>query len=300
MDDRVAAKAMIPASVELLLRELHLDPLARIADVGANPVNEPPYTGLLGAGGCEVIGFEPDERAFRALEATKSDLETYFPHAVGNGTTKEPEIFRNEGMTSLLEPDEAAIRVLGRPRWAQITARRRLDTVTLDAVPGLGDIDLLKIDIQGGEVDVFRGAKSVLGGAVAVITEVRFFPLYVDEPMLGGVDQELRSQGFQLHKFMFEKARALPNSQSRRFRPRRIADQLIDGDAVYVRDLRALDEFTDRMLGCLALFAGAVFESHSLCLCCLDALSARGAAPVDLARRYADLLSPSLKLGKEK
>jgi FkbM family methyltransferase len=280
--------------VGLLLAALPLDRRVRIVDVGANPINEPPYRDLLRAGGCDLVGFEPNPEAFAALEASKSQFETYFPSAVGDGTETELKLYRSSGMTSVFEPDMAAMRVLGRPRWGQVKARVPLETVSLDEV-ALGEVDLLKIDIQGGELDVFRSAGRTLAGAVAVITELRFFPLYLDEPMLGAVDGELRRQGFLLHKLLHTATRPFPNSQAARLRPRRVSDQLVDGDAVYIRDLRGLDDWPDAMIARLALLSGAVFASHSLCLMSLDALAGRGAVSADLASRYVEMLPDALR-----
>lgn len=52
-----------PAYVALLLAELAPERPTTIVDVGANPINEAPYSGLLQAGGCHVIGFEPQAEA---------------------------------------------------------------------------------------------------------------------------------------------------------------------------------------------------------------------------------------------
>jgi hypothetical protein len=44
-----------------------------------------PYLPLLRARLAEAYGFEPQPEALAALEARKSEHETYFPHAVGGG-----------------------------------------------------------------------------------------------------------------------------------------------------------------------------------------------------------------------
>ncbi len=49
---------------------------------------------------------------------------------------------------------------------------------------GLSDIDLIKIDVQGAELDVFRGGGKALANALMVITEVEFVELYTGQPLL--------------------------------------------------------------------------------------------------------------------
>ena len=290
--DRRAASA----SLQILLSRLPLTRRTRIVDVGANPnVGDPPYLSLLRAGACDVVGFEPQPLAFAALARRKSDRETYFPFAVGDGSRKELKVYRAEGYTSVFEPHAPGFRVVGGKAWAQIDERIVFDTVTLDSQPQIGAFDLLKIDIQGGEFDVFRGGQASLKAAMAVIVELRYFRLYDGEPMMGGVDCELRRQGFALHKLMFNQGKPLRNSQMHRLNNRMVRDQLIDGDAVYLRDLGRIADHSDEQLAHLAVLASAVFASHTLVLHCLDELVRRGAVPADLPGAYVDTLPADLR-----
>ena len=77
-----------PAYVALLLAELAPERPTTIVDVGANPINEAPYSGLLHAGACHVIGFEPQAEAYAALQTSKTAAETYYPFAVGTGAAQ--------------------------------------------------------------------------------------------------------------------------------------------------------------------------------------------------------------------
>ncbi|MBS0565198.1 MAG: FkbM family methyltransferase [Proteobacteria bacterium] len=300
--DRIAGAAdggrMAAAGpLAVLLAALRLDRRTRVVDVGANPMaEEAPYAGLLRAGACDVVGFEPQPVAFAELAKVKSERETYFPFAVGDGSRKELRLYRDHGFASVLDPYLPGTKVMPLRGWHRLVEKIPFDTVALDAWPEVGPFDLLKIDIQGGECEVFRGARGALKGAVAVIVELRYFRLYEGEPMMGGVDCELRGQGFELHRFRFNKARALVNSQSHRLRHAHFRDQLIDGDAIYVRDITRLDEMTDAQLSHLAILASAVFASHSLALVCLDELARRGIAAADLPARYVDALPAEMRL----
>ena len=294
MDDQAPQDPSGP-NVALLLTELR--PLRKtcIVDVGANPINEAPYSDLLRRGGCTVVGFEPQQDAFNALLQTKTEAETYFPLAVGDGRPASLKIFKSSGMTSIFEPYVEGLALLGQPGLAKVRKRITFDTVALDSVPDLPDFDLLKIDIQGGESLVFQGGARVMAACVVVIVELRYLRLYVDEPMMGGVDTELRRQGFGLHKFMFNKSVALPNSQSGRLKTKLMADQLIDGDGVYIRNIAQLETLTDQQLIHLAILAASVFFSHSLVLFCLDELVRRGVARPDLLAEYVGQLPEKLR-----
>lgn len=283
------------AATRLLLDHLPFARSTTVVDVGANPINDVPYAALLAMGGCQVIGFEPQPEAFAALQAQKSASETYFPFAVGDGSEQELKIYRSSGMTSVLEPYAPTYRLLGKSRLGQITSRSVMQTRALDEVAEIGHIDLLKIDIQGGESAVFRGADRKLEGTSAIIVELRYLRLYQDEPMSWAVDMALREKGFILHKFLFNKSMPIKNSQQHRLDKNAGRDQLIDGDAVFVRDLTKLDTFEDGMLVHLSILASGVFASHTVAIACLDELSRRGRIPADLPQRYVDLLPSRLR-----
>ena len=291
-------KGRLPDTAEamrLLLAHLPRDRRTVVLDVGANPITPAPYHALLALQGCDVIGFEPQPEAFAALQAAKSARERYFPHAVGDGTTQQLKIFRFSGMTSVFEPFRPSIALLGKPRMGRVIERVEMPTVALDALPEIGRVDLLKIDIQGGELAVFQGARKLLAQTVAVIVELRHLRLYEGEPMASGVDLELRDQGFALHKFLFNKSMPIANSQMARLSREANCDQLVDGDAVYLRDLTNLDAIDDDGLVQLAILASAVFDSHTVAVACLDALAMRGRIPESLSRTYVDTLPTRLR-----
>ncbi|HEY1311573.1 MAG TPA: hypothetical protein VGF02_11540 [Pseudolabrys sp.] len=88
---------MAPAA-DPLFDLLKPDRLPTVVDIGANPIDgEPPYLPLLKKNLCRVIGFEPQLEALAALNAKKSELETYLPHAVGDGAEGTLRICRSPG-----------------------------------------------------------------------------------------------------------------------------------------------------------------------------------------------------------
>lgn len=281
--------------VQVLLQAFELSRKTRIVDVGANPIAPPPYAALLRSGGCEVVGFEPHREAFDQLMQTKGPNETYLPFAVGDGSTRTLHLNRSSGLTSVYPPNRDALRAMFLLRWAKLVGTEELQTVAIDADDDLGPFDLMKIDIQGGEVDVFRGAEKALTAATAVIVELRYFPIYVGEPMMGGVDTELRRQGFSFHKVLHTHSRIVPNSQAARLRVMRMRDQAIDGDVVYLRNLETLPDLSDDQLKHLCITAGAVFGSHTVALHALDLLVARGAVDASLPAAYVGAMPASLR-----
>lgn len=257
-----------------------------MVDVGANPIDgDPPYKPLLARRLCRVVGFEPQADALARLDAAKSDLETYLPHAVADGRRHTLRICAASGMTSLLEPDPAVLSHFpGLGEWGHVRERREIDTVALAAIPEIDGIDLLKMDLQGGERAVLEGAGDTLSDTVCIQLEVSFVPLYRDQPTYGEMDLALRARGFIPHMMASVNRRMiLPMRGPDAFAA---INQLVEGDAVYVRSFLAPGAMTSEQLKHLALIAHYCYRSFDLALNCLHHLAQRGAVPGDAAGQY--------------
>jgi FkbM family methyltransferase len=258
----------------------------RICDVGASRLSTPPYQGLLDDGLAHVYGFEPNEAQFAKLVNDPRENETYFCKAVGLPGKRTLYIHPTAGFTSLYPLDPVAVRAIGKEKWLSDKIEAvPLTTVTLDTLAELPGIDVLKMDLQGGELEVLRGGLAKLSRAVAVVTEVRFHRVYAGEPLFGDLDAELRAQGFKLHKFLFTKSVMMPHDHEDQVVRPKLTSQLLDGDAVYIRDAETAGLSDDQLMH-LAFAADTIFDSPDLALHCIDHLIARGAAPADLPADY--------------
>ncbi len=273
----------------------------KILDVGANPINVPAYQLLIDRDMCHVWGFEPNPKAFADLEKAQNARATYFPVAIGpegRGTFYAHEF---AVLSSLFPIHKPSADFLGRERWYQKKVTpMEMDLVTLDSLDELPRVDLLKMDLQGGELAVMQGGRDRLSEAVAVIPEVRFHRMYEGEPLWAELDLELRAQGFKLHKFMTNKALPVKNSQWRRLERAAVGTQLLDGDAVYIRNLDEIDTISSHQLKQLALASAIVFDSFDVTLHCLDALVARGEIDAQVPKRFVDHLPPEVLNEKER
>ena len=241
---------------------------------------------------CRIWGFEPQKEAFDELVATAGPHETYFPNAVGDGKDHTLYVSQVSGFTSIfpfLMKGFTTFRFWG-PRARRVT-EHAIDTVRLDDLDDLPQIDCLKIDVQGAEQMIIANGARKLSDAVVVIPEVRFNQLYEGEPMFAGLDITLRSQGFMMHKFMSLTTARIGSSVKGQIRGHVRRSHLIDGDAVYIRDLRDDATVSDMQLKKLAIFADAVFDSPDLTCHCLDRLVQRGAISADVVVAYAEMVT---------
>ncbi len=250
--------------------------LTRVVDVGANPLGATPYSTLLKNRICDVWGFEPQQDAFARLSEEGGENETYLPYAIGRGGSERLHVCKGSGFTSLFEPNPDFIRVMGRwPRQMRVEEVVPITTHRLDDLKELPEFDLLKIDVQGGELDVFRNAREKLKNAVAVISEIAMVPLYKGQPLLDSQMSELSAQGFHFHKFLFLKSMAVKTRASSRLKMRAMRNQAIDGDAVFLKRFFALEDIPTESLKHLAILADAVFQSPDVALMALEVLADR-------------------------
>lgn len=80
-------------------------------------------------------------------------------------------------------------------------AEQRVSATTLDdwsRADGAGRVDFIKLDTQGSELDILRGAERVLDSVWGLEIEVEFSPLYQGQPLFTDVDTFLRARGFVL------------------------------------------------------------------------------------------------------
>jgi FkbM family methyltransferase len=239
-----------PAPTTATFRSLTgADVRVKIVDIGANPLDgAPPYATLLRSGDADIVGFEPNPDALATLNRMKGPTETYLPHAVGDGARHTLRFCQAPGMTSLLEPNPAVLGLFhGFPDWGKVMATEELDTVRLDDIPETAGVDMIKIDIQGGELMALSNAVSRLRTTLVIQTEVEFLPMYVGQPLFSEVEMFLRTQGFMLHRFY--------PAVSRVMRPLLVDNniyaglsQIVWADAIFVRDFTRLSALRDEQL----------------------------------------------------
>lgn len=269
-------------------------------DIGANPINRPPYADLAENDAAEVHGFEPGEKAFARLDAQKGASEVYYPFAVGAGGDGTFHNCHNETFSSLFAPDLDQIKALG--HWEKaltVAGTTPVTTLRLDDVDDMVRPDMLKMDTQGAELAILEGGTKTLADTVVIMPELRFFRLYEGEPMLGRVDQQLRDMGFMFHKLMPATSLRLISSRIERLRPGPTRNQMIDADAIYIRDIAKPAAMTDQQIAHLALLADSVFGSIDLVLRCLDLLTERGEYSAELIDTYIDKLPDKFRVAED-
>lgn len=258
----------------------------KIVDVGAMALGgvQDPYAPLLQAGIAKVIGFEPVPEECAKLNAQSRGQHEYLPYAVGDGSARTFNTCNYPMTSSLYEPNTPLLALFQNlEELVRVVKREPIQTRRMDDLPQLADVDLIKLDVQGAELDVIRGGGAVLSQALVVQTEVEFVPLYKDQPLFADVDRALRDAGYTFHKFSGLAGRA--------FKPvvvnnniNQPLSQVLWADAVYVRDFMRLGELTPAKLLKLAVILHVVFQSFDLAAVALKAYD--GQMSTDLSAVY--------------
>ena len=242
-----------------------------IVDVGAASLGEgtDPYKALRQPGRFQVIGFEPVEEQCDLLKLLYPTDHTFLPYFIADGSKRTFHVCNNSYTSSLYEPYSE---LLDKFQNLEILFNESLEVETrrLDDIKEISDIDFLKLDVQGAELDVIKGASRLLKDTLVVHTEVEFIPLYRNQPLFGDVDVALRSHNFLIHKFLKVKGRQMKpfiiNDDP--FSP--LSQILYAEAAVYVKNFMQFEALKADKLLRLATILHDVYHSYDLCALALD------------------------------
>lgn len=197
------------------------------------------------AGLVDAVGFEPDAEECQRLNRTIGPRSpyrslTFLPMGLGSVDGERTlYLCRSRGVSSLYLPNRRFLDRFPDPDRFDVEGSQRVPLRALDAlvdegaVPLPAGVDFIKIDTQGSELDVLRGAQRTLDRQVlAVEVEVEFSRLYERQPLFAEVDAFLDGCGFSLFKLRrLEWVRKTLERQ-----PQGSAGQVVFGDALYLRD----------------------------------------------------------------
>jgi FkbM family methyltransferase len=143
--------------------------------------------------------FEPRDDS----EARQSGRDTIYPVALGEaeGRTRL-NLTALANMSSVLQPNAARLDgFFKKGADSRIEATLDIPVHSLDAIAGREGqvIDALKIDVQGGELQVLRGATRCLDSTVILAeVEVSFLERYVGQPLAADILGFMADRGFEL------------------------------------------------------------------------------------------------------
>lgn len=256
--------------VELL--QLLNDEPVKIIDVGAFKLDgqDDLYADLFPVYPSEVFGFEPQNDSIVTARDAKC-YKTIFPWAIGDGEKTTFFKTKYQAASSTLEPNHDFInQFLSLPTMLEVESRGMIETRRLDDIQEMTDCDLLKIDVQGGELKVLEGAIKLLENVSIVLTEVEFAPIYKSQPLFADIDSFMRGQGFYLLD--------LYNKSHSSYKASLFGDlksRLMWADAVYVKEPHQFENADQSKLLKALLIAHTILHDASLSCFLLDIFDQR-------------------------
>jgi FkbM family methyltransferase len=161
--------------------------------------------GLLPA--AKIFTFEPVPELFEKTTAklgSFSNIHAYnfaLSDVTGKSNMYLSEFMNNPGTVSAsssLLPPTGHLTYASFVRFDRII---EVATTTLDDwanEAGITRVDLLKLDIQGNELDVMMASPKIFSSVKAVLTEVEFAEAYKDQYLFEDIKAWLEGQGFEL------------------------------------------------------------------------------------------------------
>ncbi len=215
-----------PAEYDSLVWFLEHRKVPYVLDVGAN---EGQFASNLFAAGYRgtIVSVEPMPEEHRRLTERAAHNPRWRvapPMALSDRDgTAEFHVAGNSISSSLLPMED--LHVEAAPRSAEVATIQvrtaRLDEVLPSILPS--GVFLLKIDTQGTEREVLRGAAGVLDRMIGVNTELSFVPLYKGQALFPEMFETITGLGFKLADL------------SPGFRRRLTAQDLLQCDALFLR-----------------------------------------------------------------
>lgn len=81
------------------------------------------------------------------------------------------------------------------PQQVVTVPQKRLDQLVE------GEIDILKLDLQGYEIEALKGASRLFKNIKLILIETEFVQIYQDQPLFSDIDHFLRGIGFHFFNF---------------------------------------------------------------------------------------------------
>ena len=171
-----------------------------VADVGAAGGIDSRWS-FLKSNLFEIL-FEPDPESFLELEKTKKENSIAFNSALSD---MKKEVILNicqwRQVSSIYEPNFDFIKNFPQPERFKVIERIKMEADSLSNLlnsAGIKDLDFLKIDTQGSELEILTGAGQYLESVIGIEVEVEFVELYKDQPLFDEVHEFITSHGLSL------------------------------------------------------------------------------------------------------
>ena len=132
-------------------------------DVGARWGLEEPWKSYRNH--LDVVSFEPDQEEYENLEKKKMDGDIVLPYALSSGEKKlNLHLTKNRACSSIIQPNHSYLKRFPDVERFSVEEKQIVESTTLDTLYEkniVENIDFIKLDIQGFELDVLKGGGEI-------------------------------------------------------------------------------------------------------------------------------------------
>lgn len=239
--------------------------MVNILDLGARVDGEPPvYQSLAERFPCEIMGIDVDPRLESDFcsQFKEPSKASYHAAILGNGSQQTWFECARASVSSTRRPDgEESLKFDGLEDPLRVLAEREVRTTRLDDFVGHHDIDFIKSDLQGSDLEVLANAPRILRQVAVIQVEVEFIRQYRYGSSFGEISSMLEANGFSFHSFIEFGTRPLSGfsyhvpESPRQFR------QWLWANALFVREVGKWGQLANRKLLSFGLLMCGLFRS---------------------------------------
>ena len=166
----------------------------------------------------DINSFEPDTDEYNILIKSKENGKVF--NCALYKTNKELQLYltRERGNSSIFEPNKELLSQYLIADQYDVEETVTVSAVSLDELHNQGeinDIDFIKLDVQGAELDILKGGQRFIeSNVLGIFSEVQFLPLYEKAPLFSEIDHFIRNE-FKLEiqdlqKYYFRHSEGIP------------------------------------------------------------------------------------------
>lgn len=275
---------------EIIPRKIHY------CDVGARFGLQDPWESFRKI--IDLTCFEPDIVEYNLLVKDKINNDKIFPYALTNESKEITlNLTKTRGCSSLYKPNLKFLKNYPEVERFGVEKTVNLEATSLDVLFAkkiIPNIDFIKIDTQGSELNIIKGGENLLSkNILGLEVEVEFQAVYEKQPLFSEIDNYVRNIiGLEIQDLRktYWKYPVGINIGSQK-------GQLISGDALYFRSPNNIlsmcsnfekNEAASRIQS--ACIMGIVYGYFDFSLCLLNQPSINDFLDIEITKKWKNLI----------